>query len=406
MEFAVNGRPLEPSQALVSHDILDRCPRLEGACTANLCRHGGTCIDYWSWQQCKCMEGFTGKYCEKYITADTALSLDGTGRLDYAMRQSPKRDILLRQSLMGLTSDLSGPSSLKVKFRTRSKSGTLLHIQESSNYTTIKLKNGNVHYISDAGVGGKVERTLGEMVLSDGQWHVLQVFKNGSSTSLHVDGALLKLIQHPTQDFGGLNVLTMSLGGVPSGSTQQKIASGFDGCLAYVKYNGENLPFSGDHSTVTISKTSPAVKIGCRGPNLCESSPCWDGLMCVNQWYTYQCLPPGECASNPCQNRGSCVPGPHSSYTCVCSEFYTGKTCETLVACLGVQCPQGTLCKTANNGGFICSPSPTATELTLPIWAVPAIVGSCATALALVVLRHPITREQNLSKPLGHIYSA
>uniref|UniRef100_A0A4W5JBD6 Protocadherin Fat 4 n=1 Tax=Hucho hucho TaxID=62062 RepID=A0A4W5JBD6_9TELE len=386
MEFAVNGRPLEPSQALVSHGILDRCPRLEGACTANPCRHGGTCIDYWSWQQCKCMEGFTGKYCEKYITADTALSLDGTGRLDYAMRQSPKRDILLRQSLMGLTSDLSGPSSLKVKFRTRSKSGTLLHIQESSNYTTIKLKNGNVHYISDAGVGGKVERTLGEMVLSDGQWHILQVFKNGSATSLHVDGALLKLIQHPTQDFGGLNVLTMSLGGVPSGPTQQKIASGFDGCLAYMKYNGENLPFSGDHSTVTISKTSPAVKIGCRGPNLCESSPCWDGLMCVNQWYTYQCLPPGECASNPCQNRGSCVPGPHSSYTCVCSEFYTGKTCETLVACLGVQCPQGTLCKTANNGGFVCSPSPTAKELTLPIWAVPAIVGSCATALALVVL--------------------
>uniref|UniRef100_A0A8C7IX35 Protocadherin Fat 4 n=1 Tax=Oncorhynchus kisutch TaxID=8019 RepID=A0A8C7IX35_ONCKI len=386
MEFAVNGRPLEPSQALASHGILDRCPRLEGACTANTCRHGGTCIDYWSWQQCKCMEGFTGKNCEKYITADTALSLDGTGRLDYAMRQSPKRDVLLRQSLMGLPSDLSGPSSLEVKFRTRSKSGTLLHVQESSNYTTIKLKNGNVHYISDAGVGGKVERTLGEMVLSDGQWHVLQIFKNGSATSLHVDGTLLKLIQHPTQDFGGLNVLTMSLGGVPSGPTQQKIASGFDGCLAYVKYNGENLPFSGDHSAVTISKTSSAVKIGCRGPNLCESSPCWDGLMCVNQWYTYQCLPPGECASSPCQNRGSCVPGPRSSYTCVCSEFYTGKTCETLVACLGVQCPQGTLCKTANNGGFICSPSPTAKELTLPIWAVPAIVGSCATALALVVL--------------------
>uniref|UniRef100_A0A4W5QMR3 Protocadherin Fat 4 n=1 Tax=Hucho hucho TaxID=62062 RepID=A0A4W5QMR3_9TELE len=377
MEFAVNGRPLEPSQALASHGILDRCPRLEGVCTADACRHGGNCIDYWSWQQCKCMEGFTGKNCEKYITADTALSLDGTGRLDYTMRQSPKRDVLLRQSLMGLTSDLSGPSSLEVKFRTRSKSGTLLHVQESSNYTTIKLKNGNVHYISDAGVEGKVERTLGEMVLSDGQWHVLQMFKNGSATSLHVDGALLKLIQHPTQDFGGLNVLTMSLGGVPSG---------FDGCLAYVKYNGENLPFSGDHSAVTISKTSSAVKIGCRGPNLCESSPCWDGLMCVNQWYTYQCLPPGECASSPCQNRGSCVPGSRSSYTCVCSEFYTGQTCETLVACLGVQCPQGTLCKTANNGGFICSPSPTAKELTLPIWAVPAIVGSCATALALVVL--------------------
>ncbi|KAL0974270.1 hypothetical protein UPYG_G00218000 [Umbra pygmaea] len=383
MEFAVNGRPLEPSQALASHGILDRCPRLEGACTSNPCRHGGNCIDYWSWQQCKCMEGFTGKYCEKYITADTALSLDGTGRLDYVMRQSPKRDVLLRQSLSGATPERSVPSSLEVKFRTRSESGTLVHVQESSNYTTVKLKNGNVHYISDAGVGGKVERTLGEVDLSDGQWHVLQIFRNGSTTSLHVDGALLKLIHHPTQDFGGLDVLTMSIGGIPS---QQKIASGFDGCLAYVKYNGENLPFSGDHSTVIISKTSLATKIGCRGPNLCESSPCLDGLMCVNQWYTIQCVPPGECSSNPCQNQGSCIPGPRSGYTCVCSEFYTGRTCETLVACLGVQCPQGTICKTANNGGYVCSLSPIAKELTLPIWAVPAIVGSCATALALVVL--------------------
>lgn len=42
-----------------------RCPRLEGACTASPCRHGGTCLDHWSWQQCQCVEGFTGKFCEK-----------------------------------------------------------------------------------------------------------------------------------------------------------------------------------------------------------------------------------------------------------------------------------------------------------------------------------------------------
>ncbi|KAE8285645.1 Protocadherin Fat 4 [Larimichthys crocea] len=386
MEFAVNGRPLEPSQALASRGILDRCPRLEGACTASPCRHGGTCLDHWSWQQCQCVDGFTGKFCEKYMTADTALSLDGTGRLDYSLKQGPKRDVLLRQSLQGVTSERASPSRLEVKFRTRSKSGTLLHVQESSNYTTIKLRNGNIHYISDAGVGGKVERTVGDAVLSDGQWHTLQLVKNGSTTALQVDSSYSRVIQHATQDFGGLSVLTFSLGGIPPGPAQQKTAAGFDGCLAYVKYNGENLPFTGEHSLVTLTKTSSSVKIGCRGPNLCESSPCWDGLMCVNQWYTYQCVPPGDCASNPCQNHGSCVPDPQSGFTCVCSEFYTGKTCETLVACLGVQCPEGTVCKTANNGAFVCSPSPTAETMVLPIWAVPAIVGSCATVLALVVL--------------------
>uniref|UniRef100_A0A3Q3IX46 FAT atypical cadherin 4 n=1 Tax=Monopterus albus TaxID=43700 RepID=A0A3Q3IX46_MONAL len=386
MEFAVNGRPLEPSQALASRGILDRCPRLEGACTASPCRHGGTCLDHWSWQQCQCVDGFTGNFCEKYMTADTALSLDGTGRLDYSLKQGPKRDVLLRQLLQGVTSDPVRPSSLEVKFRTRSKTGTLLHVQESSNYTTVKLRNGNIHYISDAGVGGKVERTVGDVVLSDGQWHTLQLVKNSSATVLQVNGGHSRVIQHATQDFGGLSVLTFSLGGIPPGPAQQKTAAGFDGCLAYVKYNGENLPFTGEHSLVSLTKTSSSVQIGCRGPNLCESNPCWEGLMCVNQWFTYQCVPPGDCASNPCQNQGSCVPDPLSGFTCVCSEAYTGKTCETLVACLGVQCPQGTVCKTANNGGFVCSPSPTTEIMVLPIWAVPAIVGSCATVLALVVL--------------------
>uniref|UniRef100_A0A8C2JVZ5 Protocadherin Fat 4 n=1 Tax=Cyprinus carpio TaxID=7962 RepID=A0A8C2JVZ5_CYPCA len=386
MEFAVNGRPLEPSQALASHGILDRCPRLESMCVAEPCRHGGTCLDMWSWQQCQCTEGFTGPTCEKYITADTALSLDGSGRLDYGLSQSRKRDVLLARALQDPGRPVPEYSSLELKFRTRSGSGTLLHAQESSNYTTVRLKNGLLQYVSDAGVAGKVERIVGDVVLSDGQWHTLLLQRNGSSTILRIDESSSKVILHNTQDFGGIDVHTLSLGGVPTRSAQQKTSPGFDGCYAYVKYNGEMLPFSGEHRTVSISKTDPSVKIGCRGPNLCESSPCWDGLMCVNQWYTYQCVPPGDCASNPCQHGGSCMPGARGGFTCACEEFYTGRVCESLVACLGVRCPQGTECKLGANGGSTCSPSATTEEMVLPIWAVPAIVGSCATVLALVVL--------------------
>nr|XP_021336971.1 protocadherin Fat 4 [Danio rerio] len=386
MEFAVNGRPLEPSQALASHGIQDRCPRLEAACVSEPCRHGGTCLDMWSWQQCQCTDGFTGPTCEKYISADTALSLDGSGRLDYALSQSRKRDVLLERALQGPGRSVLQHSSLELKFRTRSASGTLLHAQESYNYTTLRLKGGLLQYVSDAGVAGKVERTVSDVLLSDGQWHTLLLQRNGSSTVLRIDRSSSKLILHNTQDFGGIDVHTLSLGGVPVRATQQKTSPGFDGCYAYVKYNGEMLPFSGEHRTVSISKTDPSVKIGCRGPNLCESSPCWDGLMCVNQWYTYQCVPPGDCTSNPCQHGGSCVPGVRGGFSCVCEEFYTGRVCESLVACLGVRCPQGTDCKLGANGGFTCSPSATSEEMVLPIWAVPAIVGSCATVLALVVL--------------------
>ncbi|XP_067849588.1 protocadherin Fat 4 [Heptranchias perlo] len=386
MEFAVNGRPLEPSQALANHGILDRCLRVEGACLNSPCQHDSSCVDYWSWQQCKCKHGFTGKYCEKLVNVDTALSLDGRGRLDYTINQNQKRDYLLKQSLKGQPPDPVSASRLDIKFRTRSKNGILIHVQESSNYTTVKVKNGKVHYISDAGVGGKVERNIPEISVSDGQWHTILIERNGSITTYSIDRIYTREILHNTQDFGGLNVLTVSLGGIPPGLNYQSTDPDFDGCISYVTYNGETLPFTGQHRAVTISKSDPSVKMGCRGPNVCASNPCSGGLMCVNQWYAYDCVPPGECASSPCQNGGSCEPLPKSGFTCTCPELYTGKTCETVVVCVSVQCPQGTICKAGTDKGYTCSPKPQAEELSLPLWAVPAIVGSCATFLALIVL--------------------
>ncbi|XP_045324040.1 protocadherin Fat 4 isoform X2 [Leopardus geoffroyi] len=386
MEFAVNGRPLEPSQALAAQGILDQCPRLEGACTHSPCQHGGTCTDYWSWQQCHCKEGLTGKYCEKSITPDTALSLEGKGRLDYHMSQNEKREYLLRQSIRGAMLEPFGVNSLEIKFRTRSENGILIHIQESSNYTTVKIKNGKVHFTSDAGVAGKVERNIPEVYVADGHWHTFLIGKNGTATVLSIDRIYNRDIIHPTQDFGGLDVLTISLGGIPPNQAHRDSHTGFDGCIASMLYGGESLPFSGKHSLASISKTDPSVKIGCRGPNICASNPCWGDLLCINQWYAYKCVPPGDCASHPCQNGGSCEPGLHSGFTCSCPESHTGRTCETVVACLGVLCPQGRVCKAGSPGGHVCVLSQGPEEISLPLWAVPAIVGSCATVLALLVL--------------------
>lgn len=74
------------------------------------------------------------------INVDTALSLVGRGRLDYMINQNKKRDYLLRQSLKRLPPDPVSASSLDIKFRTRSKNGILIHVQESSNYTTVKVR--------------------------------------------------------------------------------------------------------------------------------------------------------------------------------------------------------------------------------------------------------------------------
>uniref|UniRef100_A0A2K5E9P2 FAT atypical cadherin 4 n=1 Tax=Aotus nancymaae TaxID=37293 RepID=A0A2K5E9P2_AOTNA len=362
MEFAVNGRPLEPSQALAAQGILDQY---------------GNFISY-------C---FKEKSAKKPITPDTALSLEGKGRLDYHMSQNEKREYLLRQSIQGAMLESFGVNSLEVKFRTRSENGILIHIQESSNYTTVKIKNGKVHFTSDAGIAGKVERNIPEVYVADGHWHTFLIGKNGTATVLSVDRIYNRDIIHPTQDFGGLDVLTISLGGIPPNQAHRDAqAAGFDGCIASMWYGGESLPFSGKHSLASISKTDPSVKIGCRGPNICASNPCWGDLLCINQWYAYRCVPPGDCASHPCQNGGSCEPGLHSGFTCSCPDSHTGRTCEMVVACLGVLCPQGKVCKAGSPAGHVCVLSQGPEEISLPLWAVPAIVGSCATVLALLVL--------------------
>uniref|UniRef100_A0A2K5L1Q0 FAT atypical cadherin 4 n=1 Tax=Cercocebus atys TaxID=9531 RepID=A0A2K5L1Q0_CERAT len=310
MEFAVNGRPLEPSQALAAQGILDQYGNFISYCfkekeckksikLSKKCQMNAFIFPFFLWLSA--------------LTPDTALSLEGKGRLDYHMSQNEKREYLLRQSIRGAMLEPFGVNSLEVKFRTRSENGILIHIQESSNYTTVKIKNGKVHFTSDAGIAGKVERNIPEVYVADGHWHTFLIGKNGTATVLSVDRIYNRDIIHPTQDFGGLDVLTISLGGIPPNQAHRDAqTAGFDGCIASMWYGGESLPFSGKHSLASISKTDPSVKIGCRGPNICASNPCWGDLLCINQWYAYRCVPPGDCASHPCQNGGSCEPGLHS----------------------------------------------------------------------------------------------
>lgn len=70
------------------------------------------------------------------IAADTALSLEGKGWLDYHLSPNQKRDYLMRLGAWGRP----GVERLEVKFMTRSENGVLLHVQESSNFTTVKVR--------------------------------------------------------------------------------------------------------------------------------------------------------------------------------------------------------------------------------------------------------------------------
>ena len=36
-----------------------------------------------------------------------------------------------------------------------------------------------------------------------------------------------------------------------------------------------------------------------------------------------------SCASNPCQNGGTCVPNGNNTFTCLCDPEFVGSTCQT-----------------------------------------------------------------------------
>lgn len=63
--------------------------------------------------------------------------------------------------------------------------------------------------------------------------------------------------------------------------------------------------------------------------------------------YFYSCqYEIDECASNPCQNGGTCIDGLASFY-CNCTEDFVGDQCEVLklVTCENEPCKEGATCK-------------------------------------------------------------
>ena len=68
----------------------------------------------------------------------------------------------------------------------------------------------------------------------------------------------------------------------------------------------------------------------------CVCDCCQTGVYCLVQV--------DECASNPCQNSGTCVDG-GCGFTCVCTQPWTGETCETDIdECAFTPCSNGAGC--------------------------------------------------------------
>ena len=78
-----------------------------------------------------------------------------------------------------------------------------------------------------------MERNIPEVYVADGHWHTFLIGKNGTATVLSVDRIHNRDIIHPTQDFGGLDVLTISLGGIPPNQAHRDAQTGKNACAEW-----------------------------------------------------------------------------------------------------------------------------------------------------------------------------
>ncbi|XP_060682957.1 protocadherin Fat 4 [Hemiscyllium ocellatum] len=199
-EFRLNNIPVKFAEALSSNNILTSCPRLGRMCQAKTCLNGGICLDRWSYYLCQCPEGFTGPHCGMSISPDTAINFNGQFHLDYFIKESYKRDQLLKNHIKRKQNQKEDKDrvSIEIQFRTDSSEGILLHIQGSINYTTVKIMEGRINYISDASSVGYIKHRL-NISISDSKWHTFEMESNDSVTTLMLDKKHIKSIPHPTQ---------------------------------------------------------------------------------------------------------------------------------------------------------------------------------------------------------------
>ncbi|XP_015194716.2 protocadherin Fat 4 [Lepisosteus oculatus] len=354
----LNGIPLDLSRALASYNVLERCPRQGAPCGSNVCLNGGVCIDHWSFYLCHCSDGFTGENCGTRISEDSALQLNGEVYVDYIIKESHRRRQQMRELVNGRREWLEEADNLaaiEVKLKTPAREGMLLHCQGREGHTTLKMTDGRLHLVSEDSLSGYMEHIFSEAFLSDGFWHILHLQRNGPFTSLVIDNHHLINTTNHTHDFTGINVERIFLGKVPKGYMRNQPEAGFMGCIEYLRYNGQILPFSGFNEVVEVQPRPPLVHTGCVSFSGCASSLCSEEIALAS------------CLSYHCINGGTCNTLAEGNVSCVCLLNFTGALCE--------------LCSSDIDNRAVCYK----TKESVPLWII-AIIIPATVALIIFIL--------------------
>uniref|UniRef100_A0A3Q3MYZ4 Crumbs cell polarity complex component 2 n=1 Tax=Mastacembelus armatus TaxID=205130 RepID=A0A3Q3MYZ4_9TELE len=348
---------VEVYQASTVENVLPGC-QSDDTCKDEPCLNGGLCQVTWNDFRCNCSIKYSGWLCETRLWCVDSPCFDGVRCVDLqdgyeCLTEASFQDNSLQY--VANSSLLNPVTNITMKIRTRDENGILLRAASRSEVFCLGLLNSSVLVKLDSGMNTELLAFTSDRIIADGAWHHIQLTmvdpaQSASRWCLTVDG----------QKVGG----SFNVGGNLNFLNDSKIwlAEKYTGCLAEVRVGGVYLPLINVPVPPQVSRFfrlgGHKPVIGCQGAPMCDSQPCLNEGVCLDQFYEFNCSCSSgwegalcekeinECSSGPCVY-GSCK-DLLADYQCDCEPGYTGKNCQEEVDnCLEFSCLNGGTCMEA-----------------------------------------------------------
>nr|XP_026691209.1 slit homolog 2 protein isoform X2 [Ciona intestinalis] len=324
-----------------SVDVLQDDP-----CSDNDCQHGSLCyVEQGRGYSCVCLPGYTGDKCEKLVS----VSFHRNG----SFIKIPQPGLL--------------DTNFTLTVSTTQPNGVLLYDGAggtSREHLAIEFFTGHVRVSFD--LGSSPGSTIYSRVpINDGEAHKVELLIRDHMVSLKVDSGeaiverMTSSMTSSSEVIGAGQFSPLFIGGIQTDLLQSarrlwhiRNTNSFKGCIHTFYINQTQLMFNDliPHDDITND-----IRPGCRGNEAVHSCslerPCLNGHCIFDQSTGPVCrcdegftgdrctdrVTP--CTSNACQH-GTCrVDG--DSYTCQCEKGFSGRHCDTLDYCAGVDCRRG-----------------------------------------------------------------
>lgn len=208
--LAIDGIPMDMNDMIYNNGSVAGCPEKRNFCLSNPCKNEATCVNGWGSYRCMCKPNFTGKDCG--IPSTNVIGLDGSSELVYHKDLQP----------------IKFPWSQALSFKTTCQDCPLMSVEIGSNdKSDLSIKDGSIHYSN-----GRMSMTLDSSIVSDNQWHNIEVKWMQDEVWLNLDYGQLEETKKHFSTFAGSMVSKIHVGG----SQQRSI---FTGCVQNVAVGDE-----------------------------------------------------------------------------------------------------------------------------------------------------------------------